>query len=105
MNMKDLILTFVFFLVLVAGYSQTMQQPKSTKIQVYPNPTTNFFKIKEGQEVATIHLYNLIGKRVRTFYPAQSVDFYVEDLNSGMYLVQMLNTEGKVLTTNRLTKR
>ncbi len=111
MIMKDLILTAVFFLMMLTSVSaqsttKTVGESKSIHIQVYPNPTTSFFKIEAHEtQIKTIYLYNLIGKRVKTFEPSNGPDFYVDDLLSGMYLVQVLDDRGQIIGTSRLTKR
>lgn len=108
--MKDFILTFVFALFLAVGFTQTApkQYAQNTpiKVQIYPNPTTSFFRIEgDNNQVATICLYNLIGKRMKTFNPKKEHDFPVDELPNGLYLVQMIDSNGRVIATNRLTKR
>ena len=108
--MKTFVLTFVFFLALTVGFSQTAQKPvrmkQAIRVQIYPNPTTAFFNIEgDDNQIATIYLYNLIGKRMKTFYPKKETDFSVSDLSNGLYLVQMIDGGGRVVATSRLTKR
>ena len=107
--MKELILTFVFLFVLTASQAQSSNgfiSQKSIKVQVFPNPTSSFFRIEEkNNEVATIRLYNLLGKQMKTFDSKKTTDFYVNDLTSGLYLVQMVNDRGQIVATSRLTKR
>jgi len=75
-------------------------------VQVFPNPTTSFFNIEgDDNQIATIYLYNLIGKRMKTFYPKKETDFLVNDLSNGLYLVQMIDGDGRIVATSRLTKR
>jgi len=108
--MKTFVLTLVFSLALTVGFSQTA--PKSVRanqtvaVQVFPNPTTSFFNIEGGNhQIATIYLYNLIGKRMKTFFPQKETDFMVGDLSNGLYLVQMIDGNGSIVATSRLTKR
>ncbi len=108
--MKDFVLTFVFMLFLAVGFAQTAPkqyaQKSPVKIQIYPNPATSFFRIEGADnQVAVIYLYNLIGKRLKTFDPHKEHDFPVNDLHNGLYLVQTVDSNGKVIATNRLTKR
>lgn len=107
MIMKDLILTAAFFLLTMTGaFAQSSPSFKSIKIQVYPNPTTSFFRIDAKEaKVTTIYLYNLIGKRVKTFDPTKGSDYYVDELSSGLYLVQVIDNKGQIIATSRLTKR
>lgn len=75
-------------------------------IQVYPNPTTNFFMIKHAKAIARVEIINLVGRTVRTFeYVSASDKLNVSDLPRGMYLVRMTNKNGQVMTTQRLSKR
>lgn len=109
-NMKTIIFTIAFSFALSVGFSQTAKLSNGYKqtiaVQVFPNPTTSFFNIEGGDvQIATIYLYNLIGKRMKTFYPKKEVDFYVDDLSNGLYLVQMIDGSGNIVATNRLTKR
>ncbi len=107
--MKTFVLTLVFSFALTVGFSQTAPKPvganHAVKVQVFPNPTTSFFNIEGGDQIATIYLYNLIGKRMKTFYPKKETDFLVDDLSNGLYLVQMIDGSGKIVATSRLTKR
>ncbi len=108
--MKTFVLTLVFSFALTVGFSQTAQKPtrvnQAVTVQVFPNPTTSFFNIEGGDnQIATIYLYNLIGKRMKTFYPKTETDFSVSDLSNGLYLVQMIDGSGHIVATNRLTKR
>jgi len=108
--MKTFVLTLVFSLALTVGFSQTAQKPvrmnQAVKVQVFPNPTTSFFNIEgEDNQIAIIYLYNLIGKRMKTFYPKKESDFLVDDLSNGLYLVQMIDGDGRIVATSRLNKR
>lgn len=108
--MKIFILTLAFSLMISVGYSQTAKVPvhkqMEAKVQIYPNPTTTFFNIEgDNNQVAAIYLYNLIGKRMKTFDPRKDSDFQVSDLSNGLYLVQMVDANGRIVATSRLTKR
>lgn len=64
---------------------------------VYPNPTTDFFKIDIVEDIAELTIYDINGKIVKQFYqPQTSVD--VSDLNSGIYLVRMIDHVGLEIT-------
>ena len=58
----------------------------NTSIVLYPNPTTNFFTIKNVTSNVTVH--NLNGSVVKTFVGNQSI-YDVSDLNRGTYLVNI----------------
>lgn len=107
--MKEFLLTIVFLFSLTVGYSQTakrgVEKQHPSSIQLFPNPTTTYFRVKGSNQIDAIYLYNLIGKRVKTFYPKKIDDFYINDLSNGLYLVQMIDGNGEIVATSRLTKR
>ena len=90
------------------GTSQTtdLTAINVASVQVYPNPTTNFFMVKHANAIARVEVINLVGRTVRTFeYVDASDKLNVSDLPRGMYLVRMTNKNGQVMTTQRLSKR
>lgn len=85
--------------------SSTEFQDLNHNISIYPNPTAHSLNIKEDQDIETVIVYNLIGKKIRTFKhsPGQSHD--VSDLAKGIYLIRMLNADQNIVKVSRLTKR
>ena len=73
-------------------------------IVLYPNPTVNRFQINQDQNVASIALFNIVGKNISTLAhkPGQIHD--VSDLENGFYLVRMLDKNQNTLKVIRLTK-
>ncbi len=76
-----------------------------TKLSLFPNPTTNYFQLTSNDEVAQIVVFNVIGKRMKGFQYMENEKYYVDELPNGMYLVQFLGHNGKILSTRRLSKR
>lgn len=75
-------------------------------IAVYPNPATEFIKLKDVRGVGAIKIYNLIGREVKTFTSiAKGSAYNVSDLPNGMYLVQLIDLGGKIKATHRMNKR
>lgn len=66
-------------------------------IQIYPNPTTDFINIKDvnGLEVETAIILNLTGQVIHS-HKGQNV-IHVQSLNSGIYILQIQLTNGKVI--------
>ena len=79
--------------------------PQAT-ITVYPNPATNYISINGGQEtIKQVVIYNLIGRKVKSFLASPDQKYIVSELPKGMYLIQLLNNNNKVVTTQRISKR
>jgi hypothetical protein len=86
------------------GASGTSQQEISD-ISVYPNPTTDYFQINREENIGEIHLYNIVGRKVKIYDGRENNVFDVSDLRSGVYLVRIFGTNKRVIKTVRLNKR
>ena len=76
------------------------------ELTVYPNPATDFIMLKNAEGVKAIKIFNLTGRQVKYFDSIiKGASYPVADLPNGMYLVQLLDLEGDVITTHRMNKR
>jgi len=87
----------------LAATANTTHQP-TKKIKIFPNPTTDFIGLSSDKGVGTIRILNLIGKEIRQFSVIEGQRYYVADLENGMYLIQLISDENKIITTRRLRK-
>ena len=84
-----------------AAYSSS-----KTAIMVYPNPATEFIGVKDNEErVGEIILFSITGRKVRNFDVVKDEKYYVGDIADGMYLIQILGKDGRIVTTQRLNKK
>lgn len=76
-----------------------------SSVKIFPNPTADYFTITENSYVASIQIFNIVGKRmaVANFQNGDAIN--IASFPNGLYLVRMLDDDGAVLTTTRLTKR
>ena len=74
----------------------------STKLHVYPNPTTGQFTV-EGANVAKVEVYNLVGQKVHEA-EGQVVNINAADWNKGIYLVNIIEQNGAVATKKLVVK-
>lgn len=80
-------------------------KPDPIKVSVFPNPTTHFINIEDGQDkVGTLKLFSLLGKNVKTFEVNGQRRFDVSDLPNGLYLLQIIDKQNNVAKTIRLKK-
>lgn len=112
MKQTLLLILFSFFLTVglsaqslhrTAPLANNTQQP-TKKIKIFPNPTTDYIGLSSDTGVGTIRILNLIGKEIRQFKVIKDLRYNVSDLENGMYLIQLINHENKVITTRRLRK-
>ncbi len=87
-------------------YQDNSSNSSTIDLKVFPNPATEFIGLSDNDEVGQITVFNLVGKRMKTFQYSKGETYNVSDLPGGMYLVQLSNkANGKIITTQRLTKR
>ncbi len=71
---------------------------------LYPNPSSNFFKVKNDETITDVMVYNIIGKKIfeERHRAGQSHD--VSRLNKGLYLVRLLDKSNNIVKVLRLNK-
>jgi len=109
--MKQTLLLILLSFFLTAGLSaqSTYAMAGSThqptkKIKIFPNPTANYIGLSSDKGIGTIRILNLIGKEIRQFKVVEGQRYNVADLENGMYLIQLIGDENKIITTRRLRK-
>ena len=101
-------LLFLSFLVFgaLAWFSQSTKSFDKPDLAIYPNPATEFISVNDEEElVGQIFIYNLVGKKVRTFEVMPNERFAVGDLPKGMYLVQLIDKDDKIINTQKINKK
>lgn len=109
-NMKHLILLFSFCFItsLAVGQSSfrsSVAANQDVELSVYPNPTVDFFKVSDNNLVEQIAVYNLAGRRIKSFDYSDGEKYFVGDLPRGMYLVQLISDDRHTLATRRVSVR
>ncbi len=97
----------VFFMI--GGLSLSAQSGidgNSEEINIYPNPATDYFMVKNEVAVNRLQVFNVIGRQMKDFLVLnEQQQFNIGDLNSGLYLVRFLDEKGNIITTKRINKR
>lgn len=68
------------------------------QLQIYPNPTTDYMSVKNGEHIEKILVYDITGKLVSQFSNKYE-HLYLGNLASGSYFVKILDKNKR--TTNR----
>ena len=102
--MKQILLVSAFFLVgIVMSTAQTNSKPD---LSIFPNPATDYISVQDKNDaVGFISVFNLLGKKVKEFEFIKGEQFYIADLQKGMYLVQIQDRSKRNLTTHKIEKR
>ena len=75
----------------------------SAEASLYPNPTTGQFTV-EGANVAKVEVYNLVGQKVCEQQGNKVVNIDATDWNKGIYLVNIIEKNGAVMTKKLVVK-
>ncbi|MBP7822053.1 MAG: T9SS type A sorting domain-containing protein [Saprospiraceae bacterium] len=78
---------------------------RKVEMSVYPNPASDYIGITEDDDIEEINVYNLVGKRIKNFQAYKGQRYNIADIPTGVYLVQLMGDNGKIITTQRLSKR
>ena len=74
----------------------------TAEAKLYPNPTTGQFTV-EGANVAKVEVYNLVGQKVHEA-EGKSVSIDAAEWNKGIYLVNIIEENGAVVTKKLVVK-
>ena len=101
--MKKTLLGLFFFGCVVLAHAQMASK---ADISVYPNPATEFIQVRDlSASAAVIDVFNLVGKKLRSFDFSDGQQYLVADLPKGLYLIQVSDKMGKIITTQKINKR
>lgn len=75
------------------------------EISIFPNPATEYISIANDSNVKQIIIFNVVGRKMKTFDAISGQKYNVSELPNGMYLIQLRDHNMKVLTTQRISKR
>ncbi|QOW10485.1 T9SS type A sorting domain-containing protein [Kaistella flava (ex Peng et al. 2021)] len=77
----------------------SVQSIKNKKLVTYPNPVKDILKIEipQGEKIASIEVYNVVGQKVAQFADQKEISLY--SLKSGLYIVKVLTDKESTYTT------
>ena len=75
----------------------------SAEAKLYPNPTTGQFTV-EGANVEKVEVYNLVGQKVCEQQGSKVVNIDATNWNKGIYLVNIIEQNGAVVTKKLVVK-
>jgi hypothetical protein len=101
--MKKNVLILLFGILAFTASAQT--DKRSPQISVYPNPATEYIKLSDDDAIRSVSISNMLGRKVRSFEVVKGDHYEIADLPNGLYLIQIVGKNNKVLATQRLTKK
>ncbi|GLR17760.1 T9SS type A sorting domain-containing protein [Portibacter lacus] len=73
-------------------------------LSVFPNPTSDFFRVNTGSLVDHIDVVTVVGKKVGSFKAQQGGFYDITDLSKGIYYVRLLDAKGDSIKVMKLRK-
>jgi hypothetical protein len=84
--------------------STAVKDVYTSNLVLYPNPTQHYFSVKNDANIASVSLLSVVGKEMWTKSHSTGASYDVSDLHKGMYLVRLVDQNGKLVKTMRLNK-
>lgn len=94
-------------------YSFSLSQLNTTEsssvntLMIYPNPVSDYFKIEAKEQIKSVDVFDLQGRLIKSFnHSGRTLDnnFDIETLNSGVYLVSIELSSGKIIQKKIIKK-
>lgn len=101
--MKHFLLSIAFVLSAAALGAQTNAK---LELSVFPNPATEYISVKDNSDlVGEVSVFSIVGRKVKEYTYTKGEQYYIGDLPKGMYLVQLIDHNDRILTTHKMEKR
>lgn len=90
-----------FSAVVSSTYEENLE-----KIYLYPNPVSDYVQINNPSDIASqVVIYDVLGKKIKTFDASYETSFYTGDLQTGRYFARIFDKKGQSLKVVRLVKK
>ncbi len=112
-NLLLILFSLFFTTAIFAQNSQTEPQEdqifaqlnSKKNISVFPNPADDYIGLSNSDDVKQLIVFNVVGRKMKSFMVSEGGKYEISELPTGMYLIQMLDFDNKVITTQRLNKK
>ena len=84
--------------------SSTTSEGYSKGLVLYPNPTVDRFQVDNDENIATVSIFNIVGKNIYSDSHRAGKVHDVSQLENGFYLVRLLDRKQETIKVIRLTK-
>lgn len=115
--MRQILHSILFSLVLILAISvtasannggdddnKTTTEQTTNDIQVYPNPAIDYIMVTDNEAVSKVWIYNILGRRVKSYKVEADAKYDIKDLPRGMYIVRLIDNSGQLVMTRRINK-
>ena len=76
------------------------------EINIFPNPVSDYFQLNnEAGLASTIEVYDILGKKIKSFNVQGSDSYFIGDVQTGRYFARIFDNGGQALKVVRIVKR
>jgi hypothetical protein len=104
-NKPDSVVATLNYEANIRSISTSTRDIRLDNVQLFPNPSTDYFQLSRVENVDRIVLYNVIGRRMREFEVQEGARYRLAGLPDGIYLAALVNDQRGVMRTLRVHKR
>ncbi len=85
--------------------AEPLTEADRSQLRIFPNPVSDYMTLSGNTFVRQLRVSNILGKQLKTFDTTPQSRYDISDLPDGMYLVNMVDANNKVVKTVRVVKR
>jgi hypothetical protein len=91
------IMPFDSICYLSTGLKEINQQ----QLKIYPNPGTHIVYLNLPKKILSVSVYNLVGKKMDCYVSKKDIqnELNIENLNAGIYLIEVFTEDGKMINS------
>ncbi|HEY5508735.1 MAG TPA: T9SS type A sorting domain-containing protein, partial [Paludibacter sp.] len=80
--------------IVMSGHTNVASVPSVTKVDLYPNPSTDVIHLSNAERCKSFSIYDIQGRLIKVIADAR-VDIDVADLEVGVYLIKGVGFDGE----------
>ncbi len=82
------------------------KEEQIAQLNIFPNPVDEYFELDNPSNIAqTIEIYDVLGKKVKSFETGNNKNYFIGDISAGRYFARIFDQDGSSLKVVRLVKR
>jgi len=84
---------------------KTVEFDRIRAIKMYPNPASNLLQLELTEDVSSVDIIDLAGKKIKSIDVFETASIDVKNLINGIYLVKFLDKAGTEISSEKLIVR
>jgi hypothetical protein len=104
-NPNDTLSALYYLNPALCGFSVGTKNPYVAQANIFPNPTADFFAVKNAPNLATIRVMTLDGRETARYEATSTNRYFIGNQNAGTYILILEDAAGKILGATELVKQ